>query len=163
MSTSVVIISVLLLAAAGALGVFILRQVHKSTPKPARRQSGTAARKERAAAPASKRGKKSAPSPAATNPFRSTSIVLGKPACDAARELAGTRFLVDGDTMPPLPLPGCDVANCSCKYKKHRDRRTVEGDRRALGDHHLARLRYNIDDERRGSEHDRREESDFEF
>ncbi|MDX1735130.1 MAG: hypothetical protein R3228_12215, partial [Halioglobus sp.] len=61
MSTSVVIISALLLAAAGVLGIFILRQVRKSTPKPARRQSGTAAKKERTAAPSSKRGKKSAP------------------------------------------------------------------------------------------------------
>ncbi|NHA14441.1 hypothetical protein [Thioalkalivibrio sp. XN279] len=43
-------------------------------------------------------------------------------ACNAARELAGQRFL--SNRMPKLPLPECDKSQCECGYRHHKDRRT---------------------------------------
>jgi hypothetical protein len=48
-------------------------------------------------------------------------------ACPAVLELAGKRFL--SNRIPKLPLPACDRAQCSCSYRRHKDRRA--GQRRA--------------------------------
>lgn len=62
--------------------------------------------------------------------YRAVSLVSSS-ACDlAARSAAGQRYLLR--EAPRLPLPGCTMpANCSCRYRKHADRR--DGDRRLLG------------------------------
>lgn len=41
--------------------------------------------------------------------------------CEAARSLAGTRFL--SGEAPRFPLPGCDRPQCDCTYRHHPDRR----------------------------------------
>jgi hypothetical protein len=52
----------------------------------------------------------------------------GRRCCDAARALAGKRFL-PGEA-PSLPLPDCDCGSrCECRYRHHEDRRC--GPRRA--------------------------------
>jgi hypothetical protein len=42
--------------------------------------------------------------------------------CQAARGIAGNRFL--SDEVPALPLEGCDAAECQCSYKLLEDRRS---------------------------------------
>ena len=43
--------------------------------------------------------------------------------CEAAKSLAGLRFL--SGEAPALPLPDCDRPDaCRCRYQKHSDRRT---------------------------------------
>jgi len=60
----------------------------------------------------------------APNPWHAVSIQGGGGGrCEAAKALAGQRFL-SGDA-PPLPLPDCDRPDdCRCRYRKHGDRRT---------------------------------------
>lgn len=41
--------------------------------------------------------------------------------CEAARSLAGTRFL--STEAPRFPLQGCDRPKCDCTYRHHPDRR----------------------------------------
>ena len=49
-------------------------------------------------------------------------------ACDAAKEMTGRRFL--SNAAPRLPLAGCDVLECRCRFTHHKDRRTGK-DRRS--------------------------------
>jgi hypothetical protein len=58
--------------------------------------------------------------------FHAVSIHPGVFACKAARELEGQRFL--SNSAPRVPLPGCDVSDCTCRFAHHHDRR--EGDER---------------------------------
>lgn len=63
-------------------------------------------------------------------PYRCTSIVFEDSACAAVKAIGRKRFLaVDRDT-PTLPLQGCDVSRCNCKYARHNDRRDDDDDRR---------------------------------
>jgi hypothetical protein len=48
--------------------------------------------------------------------------------CDAAVEIAGTRFLVA--EAPQLPLSDCSARQCRCKYQHYEDRRSEDADRR---------------------------------
>lgn len=53
------------------------------------------------------------------NPFHAVTV-HGQ--CDAARPLAGRRFL--SKDAPTLPLAGCDEpGGCTCVYRHHPDRR----------------------------------------
>lgn len=55
-------------------------------------------------------------------PYHAVSIVFASNACNAAKAMAGRRFLA---TAPPkLPLPDCDVLQCSCRFAHHDDRRS---------------------------------------
>jgi hypothetical protein len=58
----------------------------------------------------------------ATGGFGSVEIRIRSGACDAARALEGQRFL--SQQAPALPLPACNVAQCSCRFAKLEDRRT---------------------------------------
>lgn len=60
--------------------------------------------------------------------YHAVSIKFPDNACDAAREMAGRRFLATA--APRLPLPECDAATCDCRFAHHKDRRTG-GDRRS--------------------------------
>jgi hypothetical protein len=63
------------------------------------------------------------------NPYQAVSIRYGTNACDAAREIKDKRFRVA--EAPLTPLPECTRAtDCSCKYVRHDDRRSNQGDRR---------------------------------
>ena len=48
--------------------------------------------------------------------------------CEAALQIAGTRFLVA--EAPELPLPNCSGCRCRCKYQHYQDRRDEDADRR---------------------------------
>ncbi len=43
-------------------------------------------------------------------------------ACDEVQRHAGRRVLQKD--APLLPVPGCDQAQCQCRYRKFRDRRS---------------------------------------
>ena len=57
----------------------------------------------------------------AENSFHAVSIIPGTAACGAARRFRGIRFL--SKDAPRLPLPSCNAANCTCRFKHHTDRR----------------------------------------
>lgn len=65
------------------------------------------------------------------NPYQATSIRTNECGCSAVKALGKQRFLTSG-AVPNLPLPECSAATCDCRYVRHRDRRTSQGDRRAL-------------------------------
>jgi hypothetical protein len=54
--------------------------------------------------------------------FHAVSLKYSKNACTAAKEMTGRRFL--SNAAPRLPLPGCDVLECRCKFMHHSDRRS---------------------------------------
>jgi hypothetical protein len=56
--------------------------------------------------------------------FAAVEIVWRGGACDAARAVAGQRFLAD--QSPALPLAGCTKARCDCRFAKLSDRRTEQ-------------------------------------
>lgn len=58
----------------------------------------------------------------ANNPYHAVSVVPGTDACPAAYRFSGQRYL--SRQAPRLPLPSCDVQNCSCRFKHHKDRRS---------------------------------------
>ena len=66
-----------------------------------------------------------APDPAAAarlkRDFHAVSIRPGIFACKAVRELEGQRFL--SASVPRIPLPECDVADCTCRFTHYADRR----------------------------------------
>ena len=77
--------------------------------------------------PAESRPKSSLRPKADTKEYHSVSIILSENACAAAEKLSGSRILAT--TAPKLPLPECDVPECTCRFEHHRDRR-VGRDRR---------------------------------
>ena len=141
------VIILLLLVAVGlaAVGVSVRSQARKAPRASARR------------APSAPGGGAKETTQSPRNPFRATSIRLGKKPCAAAQALASGRFLVEGDEIPRLPLPECDAAECHCTYAKHRDRRDEFEDRRALGGGN--RMSVGESERRSGSER-RREDQD---
>lgn len=60
----------------------------------------------------------------ARSDFRAVSIVPARPACKLARRYQDIRYL--GGEAPRLPLAGCRVANCRCRYEHHADRRSED-------------------------------------
>lgn len=61
------------------------------------------------------------------NPYHSVSIEPGPRACAEAKSREGRRFL--STAAPMLPLRGCTLATCQCRYSHHKDRRS-QPDRR---------------------------------
>jgi hypothetical protein len=57
-----------------------------------------------------------------TNPWHAVSVVPGTTCCSGARELAGKRYL-SSEAPPALPLKGCPMIACTCRYRHHDDRR----------------------------------------
>jgi hypothetical protein len=63
--------------------------------------------------------------------YRAVSLAPSIECYAAAKDAAGKRYLMR--EAPHLPLVDCTMpANCSCKFRKHADRR--DGDRRLLGE-----------------------------
>ena len=60
--------------------------------------------------------------------YHAVSIKFSSNACDAAKDMEGRRFL--STAAPKLPLAGCKVLDCSCRFVHHKDRRTGK-DRRS--------------------------------
>ena len=71
------------------------------------------------------------PAPGTDTRFRAVSIRPGEPSCEAARQFGRMRFLCT--KAPRLPVPGCDVKACTCRYVHFADRRSGT-DRRAVYD-----------------------------
>ena len=64
----------------------------------------------------------------AHNPYKAVAIVAGTNACDSVAAAGDRRYLIG--EAPRLPLPGCDPAACTCKYRHLDDRRDLHEDRR---------------------------------
>jgi hypothetical protein len=71
-----------------------------------------------------------APAPAQAVPkpkrYCAVEIVTGADCCKAVLKLTGRRYL--GHEAPPLPVKGCTIEECLCRYLHHPDRR--KGERR---------------------------------
>lgn len=63
--------------------------------------------------------------------FHAVSLKYSENACTAAKEMTGRRFL--SNAAPRLPLPGCDVLECRCKFTHHSDRRNQTNRRDPFG------------------------------
>ena len=72
--------------------------------------------------------KPSSERPGISTAYHAVSIKLAGNACTAAKEMSGRRFLANA--APRLPLPGCDVLECKCRFSHHSDRRSRK-DRRS--------------------------------
>lgn len=72
-----------------------------------------------------------APARPAAEPYHAVSIKPGQQCCEAARQFGNHRFL--STKAPRLPLPGCDLAQCTCRYSHFADRRSGH-DRREVYD-----------------------------
>jgi hypothetical protein len=64
----------------------------------------------------------------ASTAYHAVSIKFSSNACNAAREMEGRRFL--STAAPKLPLAGCQVLECKCRFVHHKDRRSGK-DRRS--------------------------------
>lgn len=56
------------------------------------------------------------------SPYHAVSVTAGHPSCEAAKQLGTLRFLAG--QAPGIPLAGCDVRPCECRYSHYADRRT---------------------------------------
>ena len=84
--------------------------------------------------------------------FAAVEIRVGAAACDAARILAGERFLAN--EAPSLPLSGCTEPRCRCAFAKLSDRREES---RRWADDGLAASVFSASERR---EHSERRDSD---
>lgn len=82
--------------------------------------------------------------------FRAVGIRVPAGACSAVREYTGKRFL--GKEAPQLPVLGCSVAPCLCRYLHFADRRAED---RRVQYGVMNRLRGEINSDRR--RYDRRQ------
>lgn len=65
------------------------------------------------------------------SPYHAVIVTAGHPSCEAAKQLGTLRFLTR--EAPSLPLTGCDVRPCECRYSHYADRRTGLDRRVAIG------------------------------
>jgi len=63
--------------------------------------------------------------------FHAVSIKYAGRACEAAKNMSGRRFLASA--APKLPLPECEVLECSCRFVHHQDRRSQKDRRSPFG------------------------------
>lgn len=112
------------------LGSFITQAVGILKPKP--KPMKIRAQAARRATARQMKSTRPVHSPAQQYPHRAASISLEHcpNACEAVKEVQGLKFLIR--KVPTLPLPDCTSPNCKCAYVRHKDRRGINGDRRAL-------------------------------
>jgi hypothetical protein len=65
------------------------------------------------------------------SPYHAVVVTAGHPSCEAAKQLATVRFLKR--EAPSLPLAGCYVRPCECRYSHYADRRTGLDRRVSIG------------------------------
>lgn len=63
--------------------------------------------------------------------YHAVSIDPGSCGCSAINAIGMKRFLTAG-TVPSLPLADCNRSTCGCRYVRHADRRSSQGNRRAI-------------------------------
>lgn len=56
------------------------------------------------------------------NPYHAVSIERGSKACAAARQMESKRYL--SSEAPMLPVRGCTMTTCKCRYVHYNDRRS---------------------------------------
>jgi len=56
--------------------------------------------------------------------YHCVTILAGEQACKAVEQLKNKRIL--SAEAPSLPLPGCDVEQCQCRFNHHEERRIGE-------------------------------------
>jgi len=76
----------------------------------------------------SRRSKKSQRTSRPQTEYGAASVVYSAGACPMVKTLGDKRFLTA--RVPQFPLPGCNAAECHCRYVFHDDQRTPD-DRRA--------------------------------
>jgi hypothetical protein len=92
--------------------------------------------------------------------FHAVSIRFESNACKAAREMEGRRFL--STAAPRLPLPGCEVLECKCRFLHHKDRRSGRDRRSPFGPGGIGGGTGKFEQEQRQSQ-GRRKSDDGEF
>ena len=92
--------------------------------------------------------------------YHAVSIKFTGNACKAAREMEGLRFL--STAAPHLPLPDCDVLDCSCRFAHHQDRRARQDRRSPFGPGGIGGStgRY-TQEQRQGKERRKSDDEDF--
>ena len=63
--------------------------------------------------------------------YHAVSINYRHSGCSAVKALGSKRFLTSGK-VPSLPVANCTSATCTCGYVRHEDRRSTQGNRRAI-------------------------------
>lgn len=89
--------------------------------------------------------------------FHAVSIKFEANACNAARAMAGRRFLASA--APKIPLPECEIMDCKCRFVHHKDRRTGKDRRSPFTSGGIAAASGQYERERRQGD-DRREDED---
>ena len=74
-----------------------------------------------------------------SHPYHAVSIHTGSSGCPPAKALKQKRFL--SGEAPQLPLAECTSQKCHCVYQHHTDRRSGNGNRRAIGSAAVGMLR----------------------
>jgi hypothetical protein len=92
------------------------------------------------------------------SPFHAVSIAFEQHACNAAKELAGRRFL--SSAAPRLPLPECDVLECKCRFKHYDDRRSGKDRRNPFSPSGVSAATGKFEAEKRQGRDRRREDDD---
>jgi len=67
----------------------------------------------------------------AKSAYHAVSIKFSSGACKEAKELEGRRFL--SIAAPRLPLQGCQILECDCRFVHHKDRRAGKDRRSPFG------------------------------
>jgi hypothetical protein len=80
--------------------------------------------------------------------FHAVSIKISGHSCKAAQEMSGRRFLATA--APKLPLPECDVLECTCRFAHHDDRRSNKDRRSPFGPGGVAGSTGSFTSEQRG-------------
>lgn len=93
----------------------------------------------------------------ANTQFHAVSIKFEGRACDAAKSMSGRRFLATA--APKLPLPECDVLECTCRFSHHEDRRAHKDRRSPFGPGGSGGTTGSFSSEQRGGS-DRRDKED---
>ena len=63
--------------------------------------------------------------------YHAVSINYRRSGCAAVKALSAKRFLTR-EKVPSLPVTNCTAETCSCGYIRHADRRSTQGNRRAM-------------------------------
>lgn len=93
--------------------------------------------------------------------YHAVAIKFPSYACDAAKSIAGKRYL--STEAPPIPLPDCDGRECECTFIHFKDRRTGKDRRSPFTPAGFGSGTGKFDTERRAGNDRRGKDIDFEL
>lgn len=97
---------------------------------------------------------------AVNSAYHAVSIKLSPGACQAAKDMAGRRFL--STAAPKLPLADCNVLDCNCRFVHHKDRRSGKDRRSPFSPSGFGGGTGNYEcEQRKGSDRRKREDNDY--